>query len=179
MWLAGASVPRAALIAVGWALVTVTSGRALRRRVGRPKIATIAVIVLVHASGVALAILLSVVWPWIRGADWGTATDRVVSQDGRYEVVTYEFTAVIDPGWNLAIERVDSGDREWFWRSVEGPAPTEVRFVGANRVEVVDSSGEVYAIEFDAESLEPTDRYCLSPGYCYERPWDQYTASTP
>lgn len=37
---------------------------------------------------------------------WGSPAERVASPTGEYEVVQYEWTAMIDPGWNLAIERV-------------------------------------------------------------------------
>jgi hypothetical protein len=111
--------------------------------------------------------------------DWGTPTRRVASPTGEFEVVQFEWTAVIDPAWNLAIERVEGGDREWFWRSVEGPAPETITFVGPTEIEVVDSSGAHYRVEFDPSSLEPSDRYCLRPEYCYSHPWDDYTRASP
>ncbi|WP_421121564.1 hypothetical protein ACE2AJ_09365 [Aquihabitans daechungensis] len=35
--------------------------------------------------------------------------------------MTYEWSAMIDPGWNLAIQRVGEDNRVWFWRSAELP----------------------------------------------------------
>lgn len=112
-------------------------------------------------------------------ADWGTPTLRVASPTGEFEVVQYEFNAMIDPGWNLAIESVDGDDREWFWRSVESPAPIAITFVGPTTIEVVDDFGGRFRIDFDPDSLEPSDRYCLNTSYCYSNPWDDYTRDAP
>ena len=94
-------------------------------------------------------------------------------------MVQYEFSAMVDPGWNLVIERVDGDGREWFWRSVEYRAPETIRFSGPTSVEVVDEEGSVYRMQFDPDSLEPTERYCLRPEYCYSHPWDDYTRDAP
>lgn len=126
-------------------------------------------------AGVIVIGLLGFLASWYLRVDWGSPTRRVASPTGEYEVVQYEWTAVIDPAWNLAIERVDGDGREWFWRSVEGPAPETIRFVGPTSIEVVDQSGAVYRVDFDPNTLEPTERYCLNPGYCYANPWDNYT----
>ena len=125
--------------------------------------------------GVAAGLLVG----WLFRADWGTATRRMASPTGEFEVVQYEWTAVIDPAWNLAIERVDSDDREWFWRSVEGPGPASIAFVAPTTIEVVDHYGGRYLVDFDPSTLEPSDRYCLRPEYCYQHPWDDYTREAP
>ncbi len=110
--------------------------------------------------------------------DWGTRADRIASPTGEFEVVQYEWAAMIDPGWNLAIERVDTGEREWFWRSTEHPAPTSIRFTGTHSIEVTDADGQVYRVDFDSGSLVPSDRYCLDPGYCSDAPWNDYTRTS-
>lgn len=127
-------------------------------------------------AAVLVALVLGVLawWFFVR-VDFGTQTRRVASPTGEYEVVQYEFRATIDPGWNLAVERVDGDGREWFWRSVEGPAPAAIRFVGPTSVEVSDEDGRVYRIRFDPDSLKPSKRCCLRPEYCYSAPWDEYT----
>ena len=110
---------------------------------------------------------------------WGTPTDRVASPTGEYEIVTYEWTAMIDPGWNLAITRVGDDQREWFWRSTEMPRPKAIRFTGPTSIEVTDDLGQKYRVDFDPRSLEPSDRFCLRPEYCSDPPWNGYTRDAP
>lgn len=114
-------------------------------------------------------------------ASWGDEGERIASPTGEFEVVTYEWSAMIDPGWNLAIERVggDDDEREWFWRSAEMPVPKEIRFTGPTSIEVVDDLGRTYPVEFDPETLEPDERYCANLAYCTSAPWDGYTRSKP
>lgn len=131
------------------------------------------------AAAVVVLLLGLVAWWLFLRVDFGDPTRRVGSPTGEYEVVQYEFSAMVDPGWNLAIERVDGNGREWFWRSVEHWAPEVIRFAGPTSVEVVDEDGRIYRVQFDPDSLEPTDRYCLRPEYCYSHPWDSYTRDTP
>jgi hypothetical protein len=116
---------------------------------------------------------------WYMRVDWGSVTERVASPTGEFEVVQYEFTAVIDPGWTLAIEQVDGDRREWFWRSVEGPGPESIRFSADTTIEVIDRRGGRYTVDFDPKTLEPSDRYCLNKSYCYEDPWDDFTRTSP
>lgn len=130
------------------------------------------------AAAVIVSLVGFLVW-WFLQVDWGSPSRRVASPTGEYEVVQYEFSAMIDPGWNLAIERVDGDGREWFWRSVEHWAPEIIRFSGPTAVEVIDEDGGVYRVQFDPDSLEPTERYCLRPEYCDGRPWDNYTRDAP
>lgn len=73
---------------------------------------------------------------------------------------------------NLVIERIEGDGREWFWRSVAHRAPETIRFSGPTLVEVVDEEGSPYKMQFDLDSLEPTERSCLRPEYCYSHPWD-------
>jgi hypothetical protein len=138
-----------------------------RRRVG----AGLAVVVV----GLTAGLLGS----WFFRVDWGTPTRRVASPTGEFEVVQYEWTAVIDPAWNLAVERVEGDGREWFWRSVEGPGPATITFVAPTTIEVVDEYGGRFLVDFDPTTLEPSERYCLRPEYCYSRPWDGYTRESP
>lgn len=138
-----------------------------------------------HAWRVAVVALLVAVlvgvavWWFFFRPDFGDPTLRVASPTGEFEVVQYEFSAMIDPGWNLAIERVDGDGREWFWRSIEGPGPEEIRFSGPTSVEVTDEYGDVYEIDFDPASLKPSERFCLRPEYCHSAPWDGYTRVGP
>lgn len=118
-------------------------------------------------------------WWWFLRVDFGNPTRRVASPTGEYEVVQYEFSAMIDPGWNLAIERVDGDGRQWFWRSVESPGPDTIRFTGPTSIEVVDTYGGVYQLRFDPRTLRPSERFCLRPEYCYSGPWDGYTKDAP
>lgn len=113
-------------------------------------------------------------WAFLRTA-WGDVTRRIASPTGDYEVVQYEFSAMIDTGWNLAIERTNGGGRQWFWHSVEGPAPEAITFTGPTSVEVTTDSGGVFEMEFDPDSLEPNRRFCLNPEYCRDDPWNDYT----
>ena len=103
----------------------------------------------------------------------------MVSPDGRLEVVTYDWSAMIDPGWTMVVERVDGGDREWFWLGAESPAPVEVRFVAPTGIEVQDDYGQVWALTFDPDTLEPSERYCSRPEYCWRWPYTEYTRSSP
>ncbi len=135
----------------------------------RPWVIAASVVVLL------LGLLLGFYWWFFLRVDFGSPTRRVTSPTGEYEIVQYEFSATVDPGWNLTIERVDGDEREWFWRSVEHWAPDSIRFTGPTSVEVVDEVGGVYRVEFDPETMEPTERYCLRPEYCYRHPWDDYT----
>ncbi len=146
-----------------------------RRRRGRIAVAVGAAVV-VGALGLVAAV---VVVGRLGQPEWGTPGDRVLSPTGDYQVVTYEWTAMIDGAWNLAIERVDGEGREWFWRSVEMPRPRKVRFTGPTTVEVVDDLDQTYRIRFDPETLEPTDRFCPTPAYCTDGPWDAYTREGP
>ena len=126
--------------------------------------------------GVSLVLLVGVVlWWWPARDEYGTATRRVASPSGEFEIVQYEFVAMIDPGWNLIVERIGTDEREWFWRSVESPAPDIIRFTGPTSVEVVDEQGRVHQVRFDPDTLEPTDRICLRPEYCWNEPWDEFT----
>ncbi|WP_421119745.1 hypothetical protein ACE2AJ_20710 [Aquihabitans daechungensis] len=93
--------------------------------------------------------------------------------------MTYEWSATIDPGWNLAIQRVGEDNRVWFWRSAELPALKSVRFTGPTSIEVTDDMDQVYRVDFDPASLEPSDRFCLNAGYCSDAPWNGYTRSGP
>lgn len=120
----------------------------------------------------------SVAVRWM-SADWGTVSQRIASPTGEYEVVRYEASAMIDPVWVLAIERVDGSNREWFWRSVEYRNPKVVRFTGPLSIEVVDDGGDTYSVDFDEDSLEPSDRFCLNASYCGGYPWDDYTRTGP
>lgn len=130
-------------------------------------------------AAVVLVTLFGVLVWWFFRSDYGDPTVRVASPTGEYEVVQYEFSAMIDPGWNLAIERIDGDGREWFWRSVEGPAPEVVRFSGPTSVELIDEYGDVYRMDFDPDSLKPLERFCLRPEYCHSAPWDGYTRNSP
>lgn len=133
----------------------------------------------VIAAAVVVLLLGLVAWWLFLRVDFGSPTRRIASPTGEYEVVQYEFSAMVDPGWNLAIERVDGHGREWFWRSVEHWAPEVIRFSGPTSVEVLDEDGRIYQVQFDPDSLEPTDRYCLRREYCYSHPWDNYTRDGP
>lgn len=113
------------------------------------------------------------------GSNWDNPTKRVTSPTGEFQVVQYEWDAMIDPGWNLAIERVDGEGREWFWRSAEMPVPKAIRFTGPTTVEVTDDLDQVYRVEFDPATLEPSDRFCPRPEYCSHAPWDAYTSAAP
>lgn len=187
LWYQGAGLVRALVLAGAWAGVTIIAtivflGRqrspgdenARSRRVGPVRAAALVHLSLLVAAGAAV-----VAWPLIRSADWGEPGDRVTSPDGRLVAVTYEWTAMIDPGWNIAVERVDGSGRQWFWRGTEHPAPTEVRFLDAHRVEVVDDVGQAWVVDLDPETLEPSERYCTNTSYCYQWPWDGYTRTTP
>lgn len=146
-------------------------GRPGRRRAG------------IIGGAVVVVVLLAGAGLWFAaggsGDGWGTEGDRVASPTGEFEVVTYEWSAMIDPGWNLAIERADGEGREWFWRSAEMPAPRAIRFTGPTTVQVTDDLDRVYEVEFDPETLEPSDRFCANPSYCHGSPWDTFTAHTP
>jgi len=131
------------------------------------------------AAAVVLVALGVLAWWFFLRVDFGNPTRRVASPTGEYEVVQYEFSAVIDPGWNLAIERVNGDRREWFWRSVEGPGPESIRFSGPTSIELIDEYGGVYRLRFNPDTLEPSDRFCLRPEYCYSAPWDGYTQDAP
>lgn len=124
-----------------------------------------------------VVLLLGLVgWIVLTRVDFGNPTRRVASPTGEYEVVEYEFSAMIDTGWNLAIERVDGDGRQWFWRSVEGPAPENIRFTGPTSVEVtIERGAGRYEIDFDPDSLEPSRRFCLNTEYCQDDPWNDYT----
>lgn len=134
---------------------------------------------LVAVGVVVVGVLTAVAVAQFSGPYWGTPADRVASPTGEYEVVTYEWSAMIDPGWNLAIQRVGNEDREWFWRAAEIPALKSVRFTGPTSIEVTDDMDRVYRIDFDPTSLEPSDRYCLNVVYCSDAPWNGYTRSGP
>lgn len=178
LWFEGSGLLRALVLAGGWAMATVLAMVLVhRRRTGRA--ATVAAALVVHASALVTVVAVVLAWSWVRSADWGDAGERVRSPDGRFEVVTYDWQAMIDPGWNLAVERVDGDGREWFWRGTESPAPAEVRFTGPTSIEVVDDHGGVWTVEFDPETLEPSERYCTRPEYCHQWPWDEYTSSEP
>jgi hypothetical protein len=132
--------------------------------------------------GVALVVVGGVVAVAVTRSSaphWGTPTDRVASPSGEYEVVTYEWSATIDPGWTLAVERVGSEEREWFWRNTEDPAPKAIRFTGPTSIEVTDSWDRVYQLDFDPNTLEPSDRFCLRTEYCSDAPWAGYTRESP
>jgi hypothetical protein len=137
------------------------------------------VVALVAVAVVVVGVVITVAVARFWGPSWGTPADRVVSPTGEYEVVTYEWTALIDPGWNLFIQRVGGEEREWFWRSAESPALKSVRFTGPTSIEVTDRMDQVYLVDFDPASLEPSDRFCLNGGYCSDAPWNGYTRSGP
>lgn len=147
-------------------------GGARRRR--RWWLATI-----VGVGGLAALVGVVVVATHPTETSWGTPTDRVVSPTGAYEVVVYEWSAMIDPGWTLAVERVDGEGREWFWRSAELPAFRSVRFVDATTIEVTDDLDQTYRVHVDPTTLEPSDRYCPRPEYCWADPWSGYTSEGP
>lgn len=186
LWYSGAGLIRALAIAGVWAAVTVIGVLVfISRRTDRDGSGTVEpgttsrAAGLVHGS-LAMAVVVAVLaWPLIRTADWGTPGERVTSPDGRFVAVTYDWSAMIDPGWNIAVERADGDGREWFWRGTEHPEPVEVRFAGEHRIEVVDGAGVVWAVEFDPETLEPSDRYCTNTSYCHQWPWDRYTRTDP
>ena len=134
---------------------------------------------LVAAAVVVVGVVTAVTVSRSSGPHWGTAGDRVVSPTGEYEVVTYEWSAMVDPGWNLAIQRIGGEEREWFWRSAELPALRSVRFTGPTSIEVTDDMDQVYRVDFDPASLKPSDRFCLNGGYCSDAPWSGYTQSGP
>lgn len=130
----------------------------------------------VIVAAVVTLLLGLVVWFVFVRVDFGDPTRRVASPTGEFEVVQYEFSAMIDTEWNLAIERVDGDEREWFWRSVEGPAPEEITFTGPTSVKVtIDSGAGMFEMEFDPDSLEPSRRFCLNTEYCQDEPWNRYT----
>jgi hypothetical protein len=178
-WFQGAGPLRALLLAGGWATITVVATLVFLDRRGSRRGATLRAVGLVHASALVAVSAAVLAWPLIRTADWGEPGDRVVSDDGRYAVVTYEWSAMVDPGWNIAVERPDGSGRQWIWRGTEHPVPTEVRFAGPTSIEVVDDTGAVWSVDFDPDSLEPSDRYCTNVAYCYQWPWDGYTRTAP
>ena len=177
MWVFGASVLLAGPLATGWAMLTIAVGWRPLRQLRRPWTTGLAVVGIVHGFALVAAMVGALFWSSIVRYDFGEPTDRVVSDDGRFEVVTYEFSAMIDPGWTFALERVDGDGREWIWTNVESPPPVAVRFAAADRVEIVDDQGVVYSISFDPKTLEPSDRFCLRPKYCYRSPLRAYTST--
>lgn len=185
LWYRGAGLVRALAIAGVWSALTIIGvlvfiGRRSGRGSGAPARGTaVRAAGLVHLSLLVAVVAVVVAWPLIRTADWGTAGERVPSPGRDYVAVTYDWSAMIDPGWNIAVERIDGSDRQWFWRGTEHPVPAEVRFAGENRIEVVDDVGVVWVVDIDPETLEPSDRYCTNTSYCHQWPWDQYTKSSP
>jgi hypothetical protein len=137
------------------------------------------VVALAAVAVVVVGVVIAVVVTRSAGQSWGTPTDRVASPSGEYEVVTYEWSAMIDPGWTLAIQRVGGDQREWFWRNTEDPGPKAIRFTGPTSIEVTDSWDQVYRVNFEPNSLEPSDRFCLRTGYCSDAPWNSYTRESP
>lgn len=130
---------------------------------------------LVAVAVVVVGVTTAVVVTRSSAQSWGTPTDRVASESGEYEVVTYEWSAMIDPGWTIALQRVGGDQREWFWRNTEDPAPKAIRFTGPTSIEVTDSWDQVYRVDFEPNSLEPSDRFCLRTEYCSDAPWSSYT----
>lgn len=137
----------------------------------------VAALVAVAMAVVGAVVVVAMARP--SGPNWGNPTNRVASPSGEYEVVTYEWSAMIDPGWTLAVQRVGGGEREWFWRNTESPSPKSIRFVGPTSIVVTDDWGQVYRVRFDPNTLEPTDRFCLRTGYCTDAPWSAYTRESP
>ncbi len=179
LWRAGTPLLRSVLVAAAGTSAVIGGAMLLLRRLARRRAPTLITLVAVHAAGLAVVVGSVAALPVLRVAELGDPGARVVSPDGRFEVVTHEFSAMIDPGWTLTIGRVDGGDREWFWHGVEGPAPVEVRFLDATTIEVRDDHGQAWTVTFDPDSLDPSDRYCLRPEYCYRWPLDRYTRTTP
>lgn len=179
LWFAGASFIRSVLVAGVGTAVTIAVAMLLVRRLQDRRAPTLVALAAVHLLTLVLVVGAVAALPALRVADFGDPGDRTVSPDGRFEVVIYEFQAVIDPGWTLAVERVDGGGREWFWIGVEGPEPVEVRFVDSTRIEVLDDLGQLWALTFDPDTLTPSERYCVRPEYCYRWPFDGYTRTSP
>jgi hypothetical protein len=179
LWLAGASLIRAVLVAGAGTAVTIAVAMVLLRRLRDRRAPTLVTLAAVHLLGLVLVVGTVAALPVLRVADFGDPGDRVVSPDGRFEVVTYDWSAMIDPGWTMVVERVDGGDREWFWLGAESPAPVEVRFVDPTGIEVRDDYGQVWALTFDPDTLEPSERYCVRPEYCWRWPYTQYTLTSP
>lgn len=179
LWLAGTSFIRAVLVAGAGTTVTIAVAMLLLRQLQDRRAPTLVTLAAVHLLVLMLVVGAVGVLPALRVADFGDPGDRVVSPDGRFEVVTYEFQAMIDPGWTLVVERTDGDGGEWFWHGVESPGPVEVRFTGPTTVEVTDDHGDVWTVTFDEGSLLPSDRYCTRPEYCYRWPLDTYTRTAP
>jgi hypothetical protein len=179
LWLAGASFIRAVLVAGAGTAVTIAAAMVLLRRLRDRRAPTLVTLAAVHLLALVLVVGAVVALPVLRVADFGDPGDRVVSPDGRFEVVTYEFQAMIDPGWTLVVERIDGGGGEWFWHGVESPGPVEVRFTGPTTVEMTDDYGDVWTVTFDPGSLVPSDRFCTRPEYCYRWPLDTYSRTSP
>lgn len=179
LWRAGVPLIRSVLVAGVGAALTIAVAMLVHQRLRGRRSPALVTLTAVHLLGLVLVMGAVAMLPVLRVADFGDARGRVVAPDGRFEVVTYEFSAMIDPGWTLTIERADGGGREWFWYGVEGPAPVEVRFVEPTAIEVHDDHGRVWALTFDPDTLEPSDRYCTRPEYCWRWPFTQYTRTAP
>jgi hypothetical protein len=179
LWWRGVPLVGSVLVAgvgVGTAIVVaLLVDRIMWGRRGRTLVALVAAHLMVGVAMLAASAAL----PSLCDPQFGDPGDRVVSPDGRFEVVTYDWSAMIDPGWTMVVERVDGGDREWFWLGAESPAPVEVRFVAPTGIEVQDDYGQVWALTFDPDTLEPSERYCVRPEYCYRWPFDGYTRTSP
>ncbi|MDP9397832.1 MAG: hypothetical protein M3P96_08460 [Actinomycetota bacterium] len=119
-----------------------------------------------------LVMMLATAWHALSGE---SVVDRVVSPDGRYELVATRWSATIDDAYDVKLRsRRGLLSREVLvWRDVDRLEQPALRFLDGHRVEISSPSSdgeeqeaERYVSGFDPRTLQVAPVHCLSPRYC-------------